>query len=1138
MFGAARTILLSGTAGFSRAYSAIDAGFKPNIDLGTDGDWFVAPDGNDLNNGKTRQTAYRNVATGVASLQPGQTLRIAGNNFIYPENINLTNKGGLSSSALTRVLGWGTDKPIISAADKFTGWTLCTVGNDASVLGNALAASGKVWKRSVLKSNFTASVMAANPFQNGQKLNIATGKAGRSIYTDIDLYTPNWLVSPNTTVTGGNIVSYVLPLSLQITPYTFSQFADVAVLQHISLNSEAQNSVAAYNAGTFTITMTTQNPYDAASYSDYFALQNFLPEMRYGEWGWRDDGGGNATIYVWPFDASAGANMEIEMSVAGGDGLRCMGVGSTSLNNATNSFIEIGGLIFERQSSAGVDNDGLNSISWGNIPSSGDCRNKIYIHDCLIRDTWRSTRGYGQLWMQYVDNCTVQRITMQRTVNSFGMFFQGVPWYGNAGSPKRGQAQNLRILDCLFEDVTNSQIRLMGQTNYAVMNNWAKNGAIGDHSNQINPYVISSNGLFGGNILQDLTGYLTWGDSDPPNMFMNYIDSSHTLAASIFDSRGIVDQNNNLPNVTQGQTTIPGGNPNAPPCWFNNSPMTAFMANNQLTPNSLNSSNPSSGVVLGPSSSSQLNYEGYYAFKIANNVFTGIDFGGDTFNGSTSGSVLTINSGPVPPSGLVKVGSIITGAGIVGQPTIVSFGSGTGGVGTYNLSVSQPTLNNVSMKALYVWTNFCKSNLTTNTGINGIASVDSSNVPSSMASEYVDILSNNWKAPVNAIRRTKIGINVQSVASDIAALQSAFPDIADRLNYDAAGRLYDKNNPPVGPFVNVDDMPAYMPQFWTSPTFTGSPAAGSSYTVNNVIVASNPVGTFLYQWYKLTDYRDVTTAVAISGAINSTSPTWMIGDIGLYPAVKITTINDAGLSRIAWLISQTPIGPADPISTPIVLTTRREQAGTATSSDRETATFNSTGQPIIVAIAQYDVTASPVTFTSVTIGTPGRTAGTGTNMTLIGSTYIRSQVQFSLYFVTGVSAGNYTVQVNGSSASRYSSLIEVLGVDGATNLIAGANNGNTLSPISTGNYTPGFSNGAMLYACVRLGSDTSANPLSVAAKNVIVNEGTNLNGTSITNELAFMIAFEQAPNPVAYSASFSWPTGVRSTAVASFSIQP
>lgn len=57
------------------------------------------------------------------------------------------------------------------------------------------------------------------------------------------------------------------------------------------------------------------------------------------------------------------------------------------------------------------------------------------------------------------------------------------------------------------------------------------------------------------------------------------------------------------------------------------------------------------------------------------------------FNGSTSGSVLTVNfvySGSEP----LKVGDRIKGTGILSTTTISSFGTGTGGVGTYNLSSS------------------------------------------------------------------------------------------------------------------------------------------------------------------------------------------------------------------------------------------------------------------------------------------------------------------------------------------------------------------------------------------------------------------------------------------------------------------
>lgn len=62
---------------------------------------------------------------------------------------------------------------------------------------------------------------------------------------------------------------------------------------------------------------------------------------------------------------------------------------------------------------------------------------------------------------------------------------------------------------------------------------------------------------------------------------------------------------------------------------------------------------------------------------------------GAIFNGQTATTVLTVNS---ITSGVFSVGDIILGIGMPANTKITSFGSGTGGTGTYNLSTTPGTI--------------------------------------------------------------------------------------------------------------------------------------------------------------------------------------------------------------------------------------------------------------------------------------------------------------------------------------------------------------------------------------------------------------------------------------------------------------
>jgi hypothetical protein len=71
------------------------------------------------------------------------------------------------------------------------------------------------------------------------------------------------------------------------------------------------------------------------------------------------------------------------------------------------------------------------------------------------------------------------------------------------------------------------------------------------------------------------------------------------------------------------------------------------------------------------------------------------------FNGQTATNVLTVNS---VSSGVLAVGQTISGGGIPAGVTILSFGTGTGGAGTYNLSAAVGTVTAEAMTAATVVT--------------------------------------------------------------------------------------------------------------------------------------------------------------------------------------------------------------------------------------------------------------------------------------------------------------------------------------------------------------------------------------------------------------------------------------------------
>jgi type IV pilus assembly protein PilY1 len=96
--------------------------------------------------------------------------------------------------------------------------------------------------------------------------------------------------------------------------------------------------------------------------------------------------------------------------------------------------------------------------------------------------------------------------------------------------------------------------------------------------------------------------------------------------------------------------------------------------------------------------------------------------------GSQAAGVVTISA---VASGAITIGTLLSGPGVVRGSTVISFGTGTGGTGTYNVSTSG-TLSSAAIRA----------------GKNGIAYVTSADLDGDHITDYVyagDVLGNVWR---------------------------------------------------------------------------------------------------------------------------------------------------------------------------------------------------------------------------------------------------------------------------------------------------------------------------------------------------------------------------------------------------------
>lgn len=75
--------------------------------------------------------------------------------------------------------------------------------------------------------------------------------------------------------------------------------------------------------------------------------------------------------------------------------------------------------------------------------------------------------------------------------------------------------------------------------------------------------------------------------------------------------------------------------------------------------------------------------------------------GGGSFTGSITGTVLTVTA--TLPGAAIGVGCLITGSGVAKGTGIISVGTGAGGVGTYNLNVSQTVASGTMYASAAAW---------------------------------------------------------------------------------------------------------------------------------------------------------------------------------------------------------------------------------------------------------------------------------------------------------------------------------------------------------------------------------------------------------------------------------------------------
>lgn len=499
-------------------------GQSPSYDAGTTGDWFVdGKNGSDTHTGDAPETAFATIAAAISAAQANggsPTIRIMGDGHIYRE----ANALSWNQSALTglTITGYGTDRPVISGARTLSDFAPCTAA-DALHVGNNWV---QIRKLTVDKADYPLANTWRTIMCEGTKpLDLCgvrePGRKTPDFFFDNNdqLFDANDHPDLSVSLRGGQYYDTLAHPGV-LGAFTDAQLEQsIAAVWRIGNGTEflAVNSVSSVVLTFEDVDVTPQSGTDGA-----YALLNVLPAIEQGQWGYRDNGDGTLTFYVWPRDP-AFTQAEIAVQTYGLRILRAL----------DNTPVTIENIDFEMFAHDGV---GGNALEINNVIGLTGC--PVTVREC----SFQRCAGQACLFAKFVEQAvTVERCTLRESI-SFGLMTlpsNGAPSVGN------------RIRQCLAQDLSQTGFRMFGCHDMVMSDIVSIRTSGGGHANAINFYgdcdriaVINYRGaLEPANRLYE--GYAT-------NQTASRLHFLHCTFTPAGDGRGYVDQTIGgevLPNV-------------------------------------------------------------------------------------------------------------------------------------------------------------------------------------------------------------------------------------------------------------------------------------------------------------------------------------------------------------------------------------------------------------------------------------------------------------------------------------------------------------------------------------------------------------------------------------------------------------
>lgn len=475
-------------------------------DGGTDGDFYVATDGDDANAGTlaaplaTLQEAFdQAVAAGG-----DQTILVRGGK--YRQTLNIGSSPSGSNITIDR---YGTENWVLTAAEVLTGWTQCTIADEPIVGANY----ANIYKATLTNADFAAGdLYLLNLYENDVRIDCAVDQETRNRDTayamraDFDFYRKTNVYDFDGS---NNIISITDPAVLD--KYSTANTGDIYIALHNGDNRTSITKANGFNGTTDTITLTDQTLQEHSSgVRHWYGLINSPLVIDQGRFAAIDNGDGTSTVYMWP-DDTANLTDKVEFSarqsVVEYDGFQ----GTVTFR---------GGEIVQAAGASGQDGSVIRRGS--NLNSPAENTGKLILEDMVLGKT--SGNNSGPVHFQRMTAPELTNVKIVETGDD-AIYFNYV--------------DGARFTQMDFQKIGASPWFLTYTTDFIQSFSRAHEIARNTHTNAAYINFFSDQVLFWGNKLTNNFGYFTWGTTSRLSMGFNFIP----INADPLDERAITRQN-------------------------------------------------------------------------------------------------------------------------------------------------------------------------------------------------------------------------------------------------------------------------------------------------------------------------------------------------------------------------------------------------------------------------------------------------------------------------------------------------------------------------------------------------------------------------------------------------------------------